>query len=191
MAQSKLVVINIRGTSGSGKTYVVKKILNAGNWKTWMDGNKILGYYNVEKKWAIIGPYDSACGGCDRIHTQQETEERIKQWLNWEFNVIFEGVVISTIFERWYNFSISIKDKANMLFCYLDTPIETCIKEVEDRRERSGKDRKFNTENTTNRVDSINRTETKFKQKGCYCIRQTSDALLVTLNQWFRLLEDK
>ena len=36
----KLTVINLRGTSGSGKTYIVKQILAHGNWSKWTDSNR-------------------------------------------------------------------------------------------------------------------------------------------------------
>lgn len=182
----KLTVINLRGTSGSGKTYIVKQILAHGNWSRWTDSDgKILGYYNESNRWAIVGSYETPCGGCDTIKTQAEVKSRIYMLLQWGYNVLFEGLVISTITQGWLDFANSIKPQANTMFCYLNTPIETCIQQVRSRRESNGKSPEFNTDNTVNRVKSIQSTRDKLRNSGFWCVEGSSSDILHYLNQFF------
>lgn len=184
---SKLNVVNLRGTSGSGKTTIVRNILQNGNWKKWTDdsGKKVLAYFNEDKKWAIIGSYENTCGGCDTIRTQDETEYRIESFVNAGYSVIFEGLLLSTLSSRWERFSKRISDKANMLFYYLDTPIEECLRRVQLRREQAGNNRPFNTKNTTDRVKAIEGTFQKLSAAGCFCLKASQEEIRKNLSDWF------
>lgn len=185
MEQSKLTCINLRGTSGSGKTTIVRSILDNGNWVKWADGKKVLGYYNTEKRWAIIGSYENTCGGCDTIRTQEDTEQRIEMFLNSGYNVLFEGLLISTLSSRWEKFAKRISDKSNMLFYYLDTPIEECLRRVKLRREQAGNTKPFNPKNTTDRVKAIDTTYQKLSSAGCYCLKASQENIRQNLYSWF------
>lgn len=183
-----LTVINIRGTSGSGKSYIVKNILGKDpNWIKWVEDGKILGYFNNVLGWSIIGSYENVCGGCDGIKTQEETEQRIKICLSYGYNVIFEGLLISTLTSRWLRFAQEISPVANLLFCYLDTPIEECLSRVKARREAKGNTKPLNPDNTVNRVKAIETTYQKLSQAGCYCIRGSQQYIMNQLHNWFRI----
>ena len=189
MEQYKLTCINLRGTSGSGKTTIVRNILNHGNWNKWMDesNKKVLGYFNPDKRWAIIGSYENICGGCDTIRTQNETEQRIESFINAGYNVIFEGLLLSTLSSRWEKFSKRIADKANLLFYYLDTPLEECLNRIQARRQAAGNNRPFNPKNTTDRVKAIETTYQKLTSAGCYCLKGSQQEIMTNLYHWFGL----
>lgn len=189
MEQSKLTVVNLRGTSGSGKTTIVRNILSHGNWVKWKDpeGKKIWGYINIDLRWAIVGSYENTCGGCDTIRTQDETEARIEQLLEWEFNVLFEGLLISTLSSRWEKFSKRIFNKANTLFYYLDTPIDECLNRIQARREAARNNRPFNPKNTTDRVKAIETTYQKLTAAGCCCIKASQEDIMKNLYDWYKL----
>lgn len=189
MEQSKLPVINLRGTSGSGKTTIVRNILNHGNWINWMDpsGKKVWGYINQQLGWAIVGSYENTCGGCDTIRTQDETEARIEQLLDWGFSVVFEGLLISTLSSRWIKFSQKVANRANMLFYYLNTPIEDCLNRIQARRQVAGNNRPFNPQNTIDRVKAIETTYQKLTAAGCCCIKASQEEIMNNLYQWYGL----
>lgn len=187
MEKSKLTVINLRGTSGSGKTSVVKNILSQNIWTPWIYDGKIFAYYDENSRWAVIGSYENACGGCDTIKTQNEVESRIEQFLNAGYNVVFEGLLISTLSSRWIKFSQKISDRANMLFYYLDTPIETCLERVKNRRISKGNVKPFNPTNTVERVKAIDTTYKKLSEAGCYCMKGSQEHILNNLKSWFGL----
>lgn len=189
MEKSKLTIINLRGTSGSGKTTIVRNILSHGNWVKWNDpdGKKIWGYINLDLKWAIVGSYENTCGGCDTIRTQDETEQRIEFLLDWELNVLFEGLLISTLSSRWEKFAKRVADKADVIFYYLDTPVEECLRRVQARRQAAGNNRPFNPKNTTERVKAIETTYQKLTAAGCYCVKASQEEIMNNLNRWFGL----
>lgn len=189
MEQNKLTVINLRGTSGSGKTSIVRNILNHGRWVKWNDpsGKKVWGYINIDLRWAIVGSYENTCSGCDTIRTQDETEQRIEQLLDWGLNVIFEGLLISTLSSRWIKFSQRIAEKANTLFYYLDTPIEECLNRIQARRQAAGNTRPFNTKNTMDRVKAIETTYQKLTAAGCCCIKASQEEIVKNLCDWYGL----
>lgn len=180
---SKLTVVNLRGTSGSGKTTIVRHVLSRGSWEKWKQDGKVLGYYNNELMWAVVGSYENTCGGCDGIKTQDETESRIKTLLSCGYSVLFEGLLISTLTSRWEKFAKNID--ANMLFYYLDTPIEECIERVKQRRILAGNQKPFNTENTVNRVKAIETTRQKLTAAGCYCLKDSQKNIAKNLYDWF------
>lgn len=180
---SKPTVVNLRGTSGSGKTTIVRNILSHGHWEKWCVQGKILGYINEDLKWAVIGSYENTCGGCDGIKTQDETEDRIRFLLGYGYSVIFEGLLISTLTSRWEKFAKSID--ANMLFYYIDTPVEECIERVKLRRLQAGNTKPFNTENTVNRVKAIETTRQKLTAAGCYCLTDAQETIMKNLYEWF------
>ena len=180
-----LTVINLRGTSGSGKTTIVRNILGHGLWEKWTRDGKVLGYCNNQLKWAVVGSYENTCGGCDGIKTQDETEDRIRTLLSHGYSVIFEGLLISTLTSRWEKFAKSID--ANMLFYYINTPIDVCVERVKHRRLAAGNTKPFNTDNTVNRVKAIETTKQKLTAAGCYCLTDSQENILKNLYQWFGL----
>lgn len=180
---SKPTVVNLRGTSGSGKTTIVRNVLSHGNWEIWSEQGKILGYVNLELGWAVVGSYENTCGGCDGIRTQDETENRVRFLVSQGFSVLFEGLLISTITGRWATLAQSID--ANMLFYYIDTPLEECIERVKHRRLAAGNTKPFNTDNTVNRVKAIETTRQKLTEAGCYCLKDSQENIMKNLYAWF------
>lgn len=180
---NKPTVVNLRGTSGSGKTTIVRTILSYGRWEKWCKQGKVWGYINNDLHWAVVGSYENTCGGCDGIKTQDEAQERIEFLLNKGYSVIFEGLLISTITSRWEKFAKSAN--ANVLFYYIDTPIEECIERVKHRRLAAGNTKPFNTDNTVNRVKAIETTKQKLTAAGCYCLTDSQENILKNLYQWF------
>ena len=186
MEEYKPTVINIRGTSGSGKTTIVRNILNHGKWHSFKDSNnKIRGYFSPDLHWAIIGSYENDCGGCDTIKHQVEVEELVEKFVDHQYNVLFEGLLLSTISQRWIDFSRRLSPKANVLFCYLTTPIEECVNRVKARRLSKGNTKEFNTKNTVDRVKAIESTYQKLTAAGCYTLKTSQEALMKKLYQWY------
>jgi cytidylate kinase len=131
------VIIQIRGTSGSGKTHTAYELRRrlGDRYDLRSLAGKHEGYllnHNV----ALVGKYTTACGGCDTIKTQAEVERRVRQFHQSEMHVVFEGLLISQIYGRYYDLSRDIIAKGGQyVFAYLDTPIEKCIAQVLTRRD--------------------------------------------------------
>ena len=83
------MIVNIRGTSGSGKSTIVVRVCGLYDKKTphFLEGRKNPYYYVFEKEGhkplAILGHYESPCGGCDTIYTgYTDIFNLIKNWLD-------------------------------------------------------------------------------------------------------------
>lgn len=135
------MIVNLRGTHGAGKSTVIQRILCAFPHQVIMEpgGKKIWGY-NVSlplRKLVIVGPYHTACGGCDAIQPYSEIWPRVEEAYRDVGNVLFEGALISCSYG-----SIGLSSEkygSNFVFATLDTPLDLCIARVNLRREAKGK----------------------------------------------------
>lgn len=138
------MIINLRGTNGSGKSTVAFALMGkrpqevelaeyqtpAGKWK------QVPGYLVKELDLIIVGPYRTACGGCDGIKTQDLICEAVENAFAEANNVLFEGVIVSTLFSRYHALARKLGSKSPQgRFCwaYLDTPLETCLARIQER----------------------------------------------------------
>lgn len=133
--------INIRGTSGSGKTTLVRYFFTlCTEIKTIrVDGvKKPKGYECLYKgqKVFVVGSYESVCGGCDTVSTQDEICGLIEDF-SFDGHVLFEGLFISHIYGRYRE--MAKEDPNDFVFFMLETPFDTCMEHIKKRREESGK----------------------------------------------------
>lgn len=136
-------IINIRGCNGSGKTTLLRELVGDNlAYSTLVgvtDHKPIPCTVLPEKRIGIIGDYTkgtwgSTTAGCDRIKTQAAVKEVIERLLIQETNlihtVLFEGVVISTIYQPWYEWA---ETYGGMTWAFLNTPPELCLKRIQER----------------------------------------------------------
>jgi hypothetical protein len=79
----------------------------------------------------VLGPYQTATGGCDRIQHYERIPPLIEKYAA-RGHVIFEGVIVSSTYgqvgallERWGKQAVMLT---------LDTPLEECVRRVNVRR---------------------------------------------------------
>lgn len=163
------MIINIRGTSGSGKSTLVRAIMNLYPLKTPIvnpDKPKAILGYQCEHpdldKLSVVGKYETPCGGCDAIKTQDEAEYRVRRW-SATGHVLFEGLLISHIYGRWAKVA---KEHPPFRFVFLDTPLDVCIARVEARRRDKGNTAPLNATNTIQKWNDARRVFTKAKADG-------------------------
>src|SRR5690242_7858549 len=123
------MIINIRGTNGSGKSTLVTSLMRTYGTVSLEVEGKAIGYYSNSLSAYFVGRYATACGGCDTIKTQAETKQRVADWSQ-SGDVIFEGILVSTIFGPWLEFS---KNHGGMIWAFLDTPLELCLERIQIR----------------------------------------------------------
>lgn len=136
-------IINIRGCNGSGKTTLLRELVGDNlAYSTLVgvtDHKPIPCTVLPEKKIGVIGNYTKevanlTTAGCDRIKTQAAAKEAIERLMTQEKNllhtILFEGVVISTIYQPWADWA----DKfGGMVWAFLDTPPELCLERIQER----------------------------------------------------------
>ena len=129
-SEGKKLILNIRGTHGSGKSTVVQDLMKMAETLTPVNPGargRPEGYRlalpGVRKPVYIVGPYETQCGGADAIQPYATIWPRVEAYAK-KGHVIFEGALVScsvgSIGETM------IASKKDCVVGYLDTPLEEC-----------------------------------------------------------------
>lgn len=179
------MVINIRGTSGSGKSYVMRKVL-AG----LPDARPIHGalgpkrpeaYFRAgSKPVAIIGPYGTEIGGCDVVVGSlgiQGCIELFKKYHDRGASVLFEGLILSSMWGAVGEWMESVKREC--VIVHLSTSLEDCRRGLDRRQavQRAVKTQAFHFQGTV-------RVVTAAAEKGFRVERFSSDQAISTVLGW-------
>lgn len=156
-------IVNLRGTSGSGKSHVAHQLLKRFPWvPAGLDAKgRPLGYQLTlpnGKPLYIVGRYTTQCGGCDGIGSTAEVMRRVDGYaLNG--HVFFEGLLISGGYGAMGKWSEKFRDR--FIFATLSTPLELCLSRVTARRLKRGKTEPLNPKNTTQKYRAVFNTHAK------------------------------
>jgi hypothetical protein len=182
------MIINLRGTSGSGKTHTARSFLEycSPDIVVYGENDKPVAhcvYFNMMPVY-FLGTYANVCGGCDTIRTQDLVCSYIRHFSQFG-HVIFEGLIISHTFSRYAALWKELTDYGMpFVFAYMDTPLEICIDRVKARRLAKGNMKPLNTANTesTHRTTWI--TMDKFKAAGIdtVIIKHKKDPVMQIIN---------
>lgn len=167
------LVIQVRGTSGSGKSTVIRQVVDEieplEEWEANFitDRKQPLYYRNAlnDRGIYLLGHYESQCGGCDNVGSAAKVFKLIKsvqEHSDSRGTILCEGLLLSED-TKW---SQQIQ---NLHVVYLNTPIETCIKQIKARRLAAGNEKPLNEENTRKRVAVIERSRVKLIGLGIKC----------------------
>lgn len=141
------MIINIRGTSGSGKTTLVRRVIELYGSKIAFkepDRKQPIGYLYARKlgdkgkSLAIIGHYETTCGGCDTISKMEKIFELVRTATAAGHDVIYEGLLISADVVRT---AALHQDGLPLKVIALDVPLEVCLDSVNGRRQRAYQER--------------------------------------------------
>lgn len=175
-------ILDIRGTHGSGKSHVMHTLLE-GNTKRkkpitgfceYKQKEMTLGYdlgkYKNRPSTAIIGRYETQCGGCDGVGSADEICRRVRLFvrdLQYD-NVLLEGILVAHTFKRYSELAKELEAEGHEYhFCFLSTPLATCITRVKQRRLKQGNTKPFNPKNCIHDYNQIwRRTRAKMKEAG-------------------------
>jgi energy-coupling factor transporter ATP-binding protein EcfA2 len=137
-----MVIINIRGTSGSGKSTLVRRVMDlykGGKTRVMADGRKQpIGYIlhaPVGRPLAVVGHYETDCGGCDTISQMETIFENARKADELGMDVLFEGLLISADVNR--TVALHQVAKRGMQVVALNTPLEQCLADVNTRRKNA------------------------------------------------------
>jgi len=164
-----MAIVSIRGTSGSGKSTVVREVMKKYNcepinapWRRRPLG--YLCYADEHKPLFIPGHYETDCGGCDTLPAIEFTFNLIRRYIN-ECDVIYEGLITQSDVNRCIQLH---KDGYSVLVIGLNLPLAKCLKYVQQRRdaraEAHGRETSpLNPSNTNAKHHQITLQEAKFK----------------------------
>lgn len=143
------MIVNIRGTNGSGKTTAVRQLIAAMTVPGQVTPVHGVAYKEIGTIWDIrpdlgipihpllvVGRYDqSPCGGCDRLKTQDEITNLITFGAKKGMHVIFEGVIVSTIWGRYA--ALADTYRSDFAFAFMNTPFDVCLQRIRTRQQSS------------------------------------------------------
>jgi predicted kinase len=152
-------IVNLRGTSGAGKSTVAHTLLARNPFKVveerqMVRGPKPLVYKlssleGVKAPLFIFGAYHTQCGGCDGIMGYQFVVPELLDKYAGEGHILFEGLLISGGFGRVGEAMAKLQTKRiTPVWALLDTPLEKCLERIGARRLARGKTEPLNPENT-------------------------------------------
>lgn len=178
------MIIQIRGTSGSGKSTVMKRVMErlGPAEAQYIVGRKKPQTYKYNGLIYVLGHYESACGGCDTIGSARavyELIETLRHGPDRARHILCEGLLLSEDV-KW---SSQLPD---LRVIYLTTPLETCLAQIKQRRAAVGNEKELNPKNTTNRLAVIERSRVKLKELGVVCVRNSSDQAVDTILRWLK-----
>jgi ABC-type dipeptide/oligopeptide/nickel transport system ATPase component len=180
------MILNIRGTSGSGKSTAVRAIMALStNIMPIKADPVILGKkrknplaYLMEcggARVGVMGHYAADCGGCDTLPNYELTFELIKERHRDGYHVLFEGLLVAhdkkqcKALWEW----LGRKDFAIL---ELTETLETCLSSVRERRARKGADPDtFNPQNTIRRYQEVVRSCQQLEEHGIPVHRVTRE----------------
>lgn len=175
------MILQIRGTSGSGKSTAMRWIMNhLGDWNgTFVPGRKQPLYY-VHEEFPIIvlGHYESPCGGCDTIGSARAVYDLIQATQPTDL-VLCEGLLLSE--------DVKWTSQMKEVRCiFLSTSLEECLKNVQKRRMEAGNEKPLNPSNTSNRVVTIERAKRRLEEAGVWCCYLSFEQTVDEVVEWVR-----
>ncbi len=200
------MIINVRGTSGSGKSTVVRKVMDLAPARDtiFMKGTVPIARKPTKKnpnpevrlykrkqplfyrlKWpdgkivSIPGHYESPCGGCDTIPTYDMLFEIIRSEHKAGHHVLFEGLLVAHDKKRCTEFWDWLGRKQDVFHIIeLDDPLELCLQSVQKRRDSREHASKtdFTPDNTIRRYDEVIRSCKVLEELGIPVHRYKRDA---------------
>ena len=146
------VIINPRGTSGSGKTELVRRVLAQYGWRRggrledagglepiWREGRSRPFGYRLRhplggRPLAVVGHYEVTSGGCDTIRAAdgslEEILRRAADYAATGHDVLIEGLRLSSESER----SAALARSHRLHILRLTTPLDRCARNLVWRR---------------------------------------------------------
>lgn len=140
------MIINIRGTHGSGKTTIARKVMAQfpKPKPIYVEGRTAPIGYHCGERLFVAGSYENVSGGCDTIPKVDVIYKIIRRYAKRGFDVLFEGILaqhstpsILKLHDRGYDVAVVA----------IDIPVEKAIRGVLARRKARGDTRPFNPAN--------------------------------------------
>ena len=165
------MIISIRGTSGSGKTFLVRAIMAeyATRDPVMVPWNKRPVAYHLtrptHRPLIVLGSYENKCGGCDTLaHITNFTDyifDMVKWGHNFGADVVFEGLLMHSEVRR----TAQLQADAFPIFVIaLNTPLEVCLESINQRRRERDPDLPpVNPQNTADKWNAIPRSVIRLK----------------------------
>jgi hypothetical protein len=176
------VIINIAGTSGSGKSYLIREFLKQVKMTAVYVDSRIapVGYQlavqGVRRPVHLVGAYETPTGGCDTISDVVLAYERVLKAHHRGRHVIYEGLFMMNMTR-----GPALAEEVgvdNITILQLTTPMATCIASINTRRAERGEEELLTKKNTKGNYVRAENYCTKMRSIGVQVIKtRREDAL--------------
>lgn len=132
------LVVQIKGSNGSGKTAIVRQMISKSNSVVDVEGSdgKVYAVVMEDLGWVAMGRYPDGgkSGGCDTMPTIQSIKDAISDVRRDYplYDVVFEGMMISTIKSTFYDFLLGMEG-ISPVFVILNAEVECCLERISNR----------------------------------------------------------
>lgn len=166
------MIINIRGTSGSGKSSLARRVMEqykGTRVRIKKDGRTrpygyVLQRLDGGKALYVPGHYECPCGGCDTIKGLDEVFRLVREAHDAGLDVLFEGLIVCSDHNRTKALH---DDGYPLLVVSLNLSVEECVKSINIRRRTKNPNAKeVPPKNTESKWRTNNSIMTKFEAGG-------------------------
>lgn len=188
-----MLVIQIRGTNGSGKSHTVFGIMKKYGKIPLRKGDGTVWAYRILCRPAlyVLGRYETDCGGCDTINTMDGIYDGVHKLAELGGDVLFEGLLCAGLHERSMVLSKDMGEKGkHCIFAFIDTSMEKCIKRVLKRRAKKGNEKVFNQTNLTSKFKQIISSRPVLEKAGLDCRTLPHKKAVETILKWRKEYHD-
>lgn len=202
------MILNVRGTSGSGKSTAVRAVMNLAIEEAAKTGrlgvvremaqagfdpkrlnkkrkNPLLYRCNFDPHVvSVLGSYEADCGGCDSLPSYEVTFGLVRAEHDAGNHVLLEGLLLSHDKKQftalWEHLRAQGKGE-QLVILELTETLGTCLNSVRERRARKGADPEFNTANTERRYKEVVSSCKQLEERGISVVRVTRAAAVPTI----------
>jgi predicted ABC-type ATPase len=187
-------IVAIKGTNGSGKSTVVRSLLeHLGRQSILRVNSKEAGYRCKYQDGSlfVLGKYKTACGGLDSSFSYAGAADDLLRCIDKlaaQGHVCCEGVIAITSYghDRMTRFADKLKRCGHrMIFARIDTPAELCVERVKQRRREAGNTRPFDPAKLLDKYQSILKSQEQLLAAGYDARILPHEEPLQTLLRWF------
>lgn len=148
------MIIQIAGTSGSGKSHAMRRFLDWARQQGKVDEdfvderNSPFGYYVTLPKFRsiyVVGSYRTPTGGCDTISDVKRVYQLIQEMHDEGNHVLYEGLFVMNMTRGPV---LAEKYGEELCVLQLNTPYAVCIASINSRRAERGEGKLHKKENT-------------------------------------------
>lgn len=164
------MLINLRGSHGTGKTTIVRKVMveYPKRKAVYLESGRRIPIGYICKKRGLTplfvpGSYEHpVSGGCDNVQSVDLIYGTIRKYAKKGYNVLFEGIVAQHSTPN----IVRLNERYKVRVVVIDIPTEKALKGVRARRKSRGETQKFNPANTIKESASVLSSSLRLKGAG-------------------------
>lgn len=185
------MIVTVAGTSGSGKSHLVRSFLDFAEKFAAVEDSRergpylkgyVCSFFPQRRPIRIIGRYDVPTGGCDTIHNVAEIYAAIRAAHNDDYDVLYEGLFM---LNQTRGPQLAAEMGSDLTVLQLTTPLATCLASVDTRRAARGEGKLADVSNTKDNYRRATNYSAAMREAGARVIKVSREEALPKLLELF------